>query len=53
MQYFEMSMTHDSPSFYFQILCLLLNCLNSFITVGSFSGAADLSPLSPDFLLEA
>ena len=45
-----MSMSHDSPSFYFQILCLLLN---SFITVGSFSGAADLSPLSPDFLLEA
>ena len=26
---------------------------NSFITVGRFSGAADLLPLSPDFLLEA
>ena len=28
-------------------------CINSFITVGRFSGAADLLPLSPDFLLEA
>ena len=26
---------------------------NSFITVGRFSGAADLLPLSLDFLLEA
>ena len=32
---------------------LRLQHLNSFITVGRFSGAADLLPLSPDFLLEA
>ena len=38
------------------ISCAQINreeTVNSFITVGCFSGAADLLPLSPDFLFEA